>query len=275
MDPNLILQTITGFLDEYITPYLIADYLGDPFQLYDLFHLAALGSILLVILSIVFSRKKFSRKNKENLRDTMAAILIFNEISWHLWAYFYDNWTLQKMLPLHICSILVWLSALMLIRKSYKFYEFAYFLGIGGALQALLTPDTGIYGFPHFRFFHTFISHGFIIIAAIYMTVVEKMRPTWKSLLRIFVITNIYMVVVYGINTLIGSNYLYLNHKPPTASLLDLLPDWPVYLLYMEALGIATCLILYLPFFIRDTWNKLRDELALRRGGESRLDDFR
>jgi len=26
-------------------------------------------------------------------------------------------------------------------------------MGIGGALQALLTPDLGLYGFPHFRFF--------------------------------------------------------------------------------------------------------------------------
>jgi len=275
MDPNQILQIMTDFLAEYITPYLIADYKGDSFILFNLFHLAALGSILLVILLIVLSRKKFSQKNKENFRDTVAAILIINEISWHLWAYFYFDWTLQKMLPLHICSILVWLSAWMLIRNSYKIYEFAYFLGIGGALQALITPDAGIYGFPHFRFFQTFISHGFIIIAAIYMTLIEKMRPTWKSLLSVFVITNIYMVVVYGINTLIGSNYLYLNHKPLTASLLDILPDWPVYLLYMEALGIVICLILYLPFFVKDLWKKLRDERALKRGGGSRLDDFR
>ena len=53
MDPNLILQIITIFLEEYITPYTIADYQGEPFRLYDLFHLVALGSILLVIILIV------------------------------------------------------------------------------------------------------------------------------------------------------------------------------------------------------------------------------
>jgi len=45
----------------------------------------------------------------------------------------------------------------MLVTKSYPFYEFAYFMGIAGTLQALLTPDLGIYGFPHYRFFQTFI----------------------------------------------------------------------------------------------------------------------
>ncbi|MCD6577526.1 MAG: YwaF family protein [Anaerolineaceae bacterium] len=78
------------------------------------------------------------------------------------------------------------------------------------------------------------------------------MRPTWKSMLRVVVITNIYMVVVFGINSIIGSNYLYVNHKPPVPTLLDILPEWPVYLLDMEVIGIAVFLLLYLPFVIKD-----------------------
>ncbi|MCP4141009.1 MAG: TIGR02206 family membrane protein [Chloroflexi bacterium] len=269
MEQDIINKTL-AFYTEYITPYLIADYEGESFHLFDTIHFAVLGVILLIILLITITRKKHSEKNKENFRDTVAAILLVNEVSWHLWAYFYHEWTIQKMLPLHICSILIWLSAWMLIKKSHRIYEFAYFLGIGGALQAILTPDAGIYGFPHYRFFQTFIGHGFIIIAAIYMTLVEEMRPTWKSLLRVFAITNIYMVAVYFINSSIGSNYLYLNHKPPTASLLDMLPDWPIYLLYMEAIGIVTCLILYIPFIIKDWW----DNRGLKEAGSDRLDNI-
>ncbi|MCF6278162.1 MAG: TIGR02206 family membrane protein, partial [Anaerolineales bacterium] len=153
---------------------------------------------------------------------------------------------------------------------SYRIYEFAYFIGIGGALQSLLTPDAGIYGFPHYRFLQTFISHGLIIIAAIYMTLAEDMRPTWKSMLRVFVFTNLYMLVVYGINTLIGSNYLYVNAKPLTASVLDMLPDWPVYILYMEGIGLMTVLILYLPFMIKDGISKRRMKIA----GKDRLDEL-
>jgi len=84
---------------------------------------------------------------------------------------------------------LVWLGGYMLVSKNYLVYEFAYFLGIGGALQALFTPDLGIYGYPHYRFFQTFISHGLIFTSAIYMTTVEGFRPTWKSVLRVMVIT--------------------------------------------------------------------------------------
>ena len=62
----------------------------------------------------------------------------------------YGTWSIQEHLPLHACSVLIWLAGLMLIRKDYRIYEFAYLMGIGGALQALLTPDIGIYGFPAF-----------------------------------------------------------------------------------------------------------------------------
>jgi hypothetical integral membrane protein (TIGR02206 family) len=156
------------------------------------------------------------------------------------------------MLPLHLCSVLVWLGAYMLVTKSYTIYEFSYFLGIAGALQALLTPDVGIYGFPHFRFFQTMISHGTIILSAIYMTFVEGYRPTWKSVIRVMVWMNVYMVAIGIVNWLIGSNYLFIAHKPETASLIDVLGPWPWYILSLEAIGLVLCLLLYLPYAIRD-----------------------
>lgn len=273
MDQAQLIELLRQFNDfylAYILPYVTADYQGEPFELFGMNHFIALGVIVLLILMIFFSRKKFSDRKKEDIRDTMAGILILNEIAWHLWNYFFREWTIQEYLPLHICSVLVWLSAWMLIKKSPRIYEFAYLLGIGAALQALLTPDAGIYGFPHWRAFQSFISHGFIIIAALFMTFVEEMRPTWKSTIRVFLVTNVYMVIVYFINDAIGSNYLYINHKPATASLLDLLPEWPTYILYVEAIGIATIFLLYLPFLIKDTVNWLK----LRNSGKDRLNNL-
>jgi hypothetical integral membrane protein (TIGR02206 family) len=140
----------------------------------------------------------------------------------------------------------------MLVTRSFKIYEFAYFLGIGGGLQALATPDLGIYGFPHFRFFQTLLSHGLIVTAPIYMTVVEGFRPTWKSLLKAAFWTNVYALAIYFVNNALGSNYLMVNAKPGVPSLLDLLPEWPWYILWMEGIGVATFLLLYSPFIIKD-----------------------
>ena len=235
--------------------YFAGDYPGPAFEFLGAAHLIAIAVIIL--LNLWLTRfKNASEQTKSRIRWTLAIILWSNEIAWHVWNIAVGTWTIQTMLPLHLCSVLVWIGAFMLVTKNQTIYEFAYFMGIAGALQAVMTPDLGIYGFPHFRFFQTFISHGLIITAAIYMTVVEGFRPTWKSVLRVAIGINIYMVVVFLINTTIGSNYLFVNGKPPTASLLDILPAWPVYLIYVEAIGILCCLLLYIPFIIKDWKSK-------------------
>ncbi len=246
--------------------YWTADYHGQPFEYFGTAHIGAL--IFLVLLNLFLIRFRHSSdRTKGTIRWLLALVLVFNELAWHYWNYVHGLWNIQTMLPLQLCSVLIWLGALMLMTKNYRIYEFTYFLGIGGAIQALATPGIGIYGFPHFVFFQYFLSHGLLITSAIYMTVVEGFRPTWKSMVRVFVWTNIYVVIVYFINNAIGSNYLMINYKPATPSLLDLLPPWPIYILYMELIGIATMILLYIPFAVKD-W---RERYLLNRDNDDRL----
>lgn len=223
-----------------------------PFVLFSPSHLIAIGIIVLVNLSLLYFRRDTDEQHRKIFRYTIAALLLVNETLWHLWNLVNGTWTIQTTLPLHLCSVFVFLSAFMLVTKSYPIYEFAYFLGIGGATQAILTPDLGIYTFPHIRYFQVFISHGCIVTAAVYMTVVEGYRPTWASFKRVAIWTNVYMVAVFIINELIGSNYMFIAHKPETPSLIDLLGPWPWYLISLEAIGFALFFLLFLPFAIRD-----------------------
>ncbi len=229
---------------------------GAPFIMFGPAHLVTLTIVALTCWGLTYF-KGAPESTRVRVRWTMAAILWLNEIGWHIWNAATGQWNIQTMLPLHLCSVLVWTGALALVTKNYLVYEFMYFMGIAGAIQALLTPDIGIYGFPHYRFFQTYISHGFIIAAAIYMTAAEGFRPTWKSLGRVIIWMNVYMAIVFVVNMLIGSNYLFIAHKPPTASLIDLLPPWPYYIFFLELIGLVMCTALYLPFAIKD-WRASR-----------------
>jgi hypothetical integral membrane protein (TIGR02206 family) len=232
------------------------NFTGDPFQIFYPPHLVVIAILILLYLSLIYVRRNASPRFKDIFRHILAVVLLVNELSWHWWNWYVGQWTIQTMLPLHVCSMLVFVSALMLVTKSKRIYEYAYFMGIGAAMQAVLTPDLGIYGFPHYRFFQTFISHGGIILAALFMTVVENYRPYWKSLGRVFMGMNLYMGVVFLINSLIGSNYMFIMRKPDTPSLMDVLGPWPWYLLSLEAIGITICLLLYLPYMIYDWRNR-------------------
>jgi hypothetical integral membrane protein (TIGR02206 family) len=234
-----------------MSSFFAYDYTGAPFEFLGRAHIAALLCILLLNVFLLRYRDKDEAVRKK-LRITLAILMWLDEAAWHIWNVANGTWSVQEHLPLHACSILIWLAGFMLIFKNFRIYEFAYFIGIAGALQALFTPDIGIYGFPHFRFFQTFISHGLLVTSAVYLTTVEGMRPTWRSLLRVMVVTNLYMGIIFVVNKLIGSNYLYVAHKPPGPTLLDALPGWPWYLLYMEAIGLVMFLLLYLPFVFQD-----------------------
>ena len=240
--------------------FFALDYQGAAFELFGIAHLVALGVVLGINLLIVANRKRFTPQMQRYFRVMLAVILLVDEAAWHAWNYFTWQWTIQTMLPLHLFSVLVFASDHMLLTRSYKVYEFAYFLGIAGALQALLTPDAGIFAYPHFRFFQVIISHGSIVTAAIYMTFVEGYRPYISSLKRVFIWTNIYMLAVFILNQILGSNYLFIAHKPETASLIDVLGPWPWYILVLEVIGIVMCLLLYLPYAIADMKRKQAPE---------------
>ncbi len=234
-----------------MSQYFLYDYTGNPFVLFGTWHLVSIAFFVLLNFALLGFRKT-SEKTRKAVRITMAIILWVNEAAWHVWNLYWGHWNVQTMLPLHVCSIMIWLAGFMLIFKNYRIYEFAYFMGISGALQAFLTPDAGIYGFPHFRVLQTQIAHGMLITATIFMTTVEGMRPTWKSFWRVVVGANIAMVAVFCINLLLGSNYMMLNGKPATASLLNVLPDWPWYIPFLELIGFVMFLLLYLPFIVKD-----------------------
>jgi len=232
--------------------FFAPEFTGTQFRFLDPSHLAALVVIAAGCLALVFCWHSPGLWPRRAFRIGLAVLLLSVNISWQVWCLVNGTWSLQTHLPLHLCTAMVYFNALMLLTKSYRLYEFCYFAGIGGAIQALLTPDVGPYGFPHYGYFHFFVGHGASIAAAIYMTAVEGYRPHWRSLLRVAVMLNLYLLVVGAVNFVIGSNFMYLMYKPATPSLLDYLGPWPWYVVAAEPIGLAVFLLLYLPFAIRD-----------------------
>jgi hypothetical integral membrane protein (TIGR02206 family) len=227
-------------------------YLEGEFKLFSATHIIVLLTLAaLNVLMVIWQRRTRNEKARVYFRYSLAALLILQEISLNIWYVSTGQWDIGKSLPLHLCGAAIVLSAIMLVTKSYGLYELTYFWGFGGATQALLTPDS-TYGFPHYRFFQVFVSHGAIVTACVYMTFVVGYRPTFKSLWKTFWITNAYAAVIALFNWLVGGNYLFLCHKPETPSLLDSLGPWPWYILSLQAVGLFTFLVLYSPYAVRD-----------------------
>jgi hypothetical integral membrane protein (TIGR02206 family) len=163
----------------------------------------------------------------------------------------YGGLPLKASLPLELCDISMIISAIMFACKSYHLYEIVYFWGMAGSLEALITPDLGIYTFPHFVFFQFFLSHGSIIILCLFMTFVYGYRPSFKSLLKSLVVLNIYAGIIGIYDKLMDTNFMYLCEKTQDTSIMSYLGSWPWYLISLELVAIVSFVLCLIPFAIK------------------------
>ena len=112
--------------------------------------------------------------------------------------------------------------------------------------RAVLTPDLEE-GFPHFGYFAYWIVHSGLVLYVIYGTACLRLIPDRKGVLRTFGWLNLYAAATIGINLLFDTNYMYMMHKPPTPSLLDLFGPWPWYILVCEGAALLLFYLAYLP----------------------------
>lgn len=83
---------------------------------------------------------------------------------------------------------------------------------------------------------------------AIYLTWGLGMRPNWRGFAFTVAATLLWGAAAYGFNVFAGTNYGFLNAKPPGASVLDLLGDWPWYLAVELGLGLTLWALITWPW---------------------------
>jgi hypothetical integral membrane protein (TIGR02206 family) len=186
-----------------------------------------------------------------------------NEFVYQLYWFRIGGWSPATALMLQMCGLSILLLPVMLFAESERVRQFLfdllYFWGIGGALQALIAPDIGSNGFPAYRYFSFFLSHGLIIASTVVMAMAGGLRITIRSFVRAFVVTNILLVPVYGVDQLLRlippydpGNYFVLGYPPPTGSIVDVFAEIfgpsPRYVVGLELMGLAVFGILYLPW---------------------------
>ena len=106
----------------------------------------------------------------------------------------------------------------------------AYYWGLTLTTQALLTPWLNR-DFPDPKYLAFWAMHLLIVWAAVYLTWGLRVRPSWRGYRFTVALTLVWMVAVYLINVAVGTNYGFVNAKPSTGSVLDVLPGWPWYVL--------------------------------------------
>ncbi|HYJ05146.1 MAG TPA: TIGR02206 family membrane protein [Chthoniobacterales bacterium] len=223
---------------------------------FERFGLAHLVVILLTIaLPFVMAtavRKSRWPRSERTIGKVIAILLGLNYLGYALYLRSTQEMTWQTELPFQLCDWAMIAIVVALLTGRERWLEVAYFWGLGGTLQAIITPDLR-HAFPDVRFFSFFIGHSGIVVGILFLMIVRGYRPHFSSIWRTFAWSEVYFVVTIVVDLITGVNYGYLLHKPQEASLLSFLSDnWPIYLLQMHLLALAFFCALYVPFAIYD-----------------------
>ena len=229
------------------------------FQFLGIHHIIVL--ILTIVIPLVLSalvRRADSPKVTRAVRYLLGALILGNEFG-H-WSYRLiggeSHLFLQNYLPLHICGLSTFATAATLLFRV----QFAYFGGLVGSFNAILTPQLEV-GFPQYRAFQYFVAHGGIVAGVLFATLGLQMRPTLKSLFRAFLVINFLAVVIGGFNQLMSANYMFLCAPPKTNFPVfnpesPLFVPWPWYIPILDGVALILFFVVYSPYLISD-WRKL------------------
>jgi hypothetical integral membrane protein (TIGR02206 family) len=216
------------------------------FVLFGPLHLAIIASIP---IAIVLLSRFVRRSQRAAIRSRMAlgSLLALNELIWYSFLIHHNDVGFPDRLPLNLCDVTLWLTVLACFTLAGWATEVAYFAGAGGALMAVLTPDlwAAALSYPTAQFF---VAHNGIVIAVGTLVFGGMVKLNNRSMWRALGVVNIYGMCVGAFNAAFGSNYMYLCRKPESASPLDYLGPWPVYILAGEAAALIIFALLALPF---------------------------
>lgn len=212
-------------------------------------HLLAVAAIAISAAALVAAAKLRPGNWTRVAGLVLAVVLIGAEIGW--WIYLAATGAkdaeLGSALPLQLCDTAIFISALALVLRTQLLIEITYFWGLAGTIQAVITPDLPEH-FPSFPYFQYYVAHGGIVLAGLFLVVGLGRWPRRNAVLRVFLITIAYTLLVGAIDAASGADYMYLRSKPTSATLLDLLGPWPWYLAWAALIGVALLLVLDAPF---------------------------
>lgn len=208
------------------------------FEVFSLDHIISL--IVIIFLFIIFLRyneKIGIEDDSKTFLITLSILMIFLDLSEDIVRVFTGYYSINKDLPLQLCSIGVYLGAYNLIYRNQTIFNLIFYWGFVGATNAILTPDGDLFELKIF-FFYSQAYHAALIFAVLWMIIKYGMRMEYKSIFQVVLYTNVIVGIITIINFALDSNYMFLRIMPNSISPF-LMGQWPTYILMVQVFSVV------------------------------------
>lgn len=211
-----------------MAPGALAALATDGFQSFTAEHFAILAVFVAgcVVMAVLGVRWRETERGVAFTRGFAILIPVFT-VPFQILQFLPDDFDLGTSLPIQICDLSWMVAMYALWTRRPRAVALLYFWGLTLTVQAIVTPSLGE-TFPDPRWFMFWGMHLLTVWAAVHL-VATAGGPTWDGFRFTVGLTAIWAAAVMVFNAATDTNYGYLNEKPDTASLLDVLGPWPLY----------------------------------------------
>lgn len=222
---------------------------GLGFALFSPFHLTWLTAGVVIIVLCCLWYRKLSDPARNRWRKVVAVLLLADEL-FKMAILFIGNRYEWSYLPLHLCSINLFVIAWHAWKPSQFVGNFLYTICIPGALAALLFPSWASLPATSAINIHSFTIHILLVLYPVVLTAAGDIRPDVKKLPACLGLLVILAIPIYFLNLLLDTNFMFLMYAEPGNPLYLFEQMWGSHLLGFPVIIAGVLLVMQGPVAI-------------------------
>lgn len=215
------------------------------------FHLAVLAVMAVLAVLLCRGYRGLDADGRRRWRRTVALLLIADELFKDFGLLYGGSFT-ADYLPLHLCSINIFLIAVHAWRRPKLLDTFLYFICLPAACAALLFPTWNSLPYANFMVFHSFSVHFLLALYPLVLTVCGDMDPQPRTFPRCFALLAAMAVPIWFFNRAFGTNFMFLM-RADEGNPLKLFERFGSHLLGYPVLLAAVFTVMYLLLRLRSS----------------------
>lgn len=222
---------------------------GAGFALFGKTHLIWIFSFVALAVIIPLIYRKLSPAARNIMRIAVASLIIFDEIWKWVFLFIGDRYE-HSYLPLHLCSINVFLVAFHLFKKSKIVENFLYAFCVPAGVIALLTPSWTALPLGNFMHLHSFTIHILLALYPLMLVIGGDVKPELKMAPKCLLLLLCMGVVVLGVNFLCDTNFMFLMRTDDISFLVLFKNIFGTHQWAFPILLPIVMLVMYLPIIV-------------------------
>ena len=218
------------------------------FHHFDSTHIALLALAAVIIFCAVLIFRRLSTAGRNRFFAVLTVLLLLDEFAKYAIAIGTNSWS-WSYLPLHLCSINIFVCLAYTLTKKDLLAEFLYSLCLPGAVVALIVPTWNDLPILNGMLLHSASVHIMLVMYPV-LVLANGFCPSFRRLPKILCMLAAVAVPIYFVNKWLGTNFFFLarTENNPVLEMLAAVFGEKYFFLGLPLLLIIVWTLMYIPW---------------------------